>query len=112
MYATTKSQNQPHGRTLPLVPSAARQSTFPRQVVDLTFLTLQFYAQTRLSNLKLALRSALQPKKLRPAFRASNFALGPNHARVSPSAPELQIKLQIVTDSLDVVSRAFTCQPE
>ena len=52
------------------------------------------------------------PKKLRPAFRASNFALGADHAQISLSAPELQIKLQIMTDNHDDVCRASPCQPK
>ena len=43
MYATRKTSNQPDATTLPVALRAPRQSTFPSQVVDLTFLTLLFH---------------------------------------------------------------------
>src|SRR5687768_603530 len=47
MYATTKSSNQPDARTLPCALRAPRQSTFPSQILDLTFLTLRFQPRPR-----------------------------------------------------------------
>src|SRR5687767_820996 len=47
MYAKRKSSNQPDARALPCALRAARQSTFPSQILDLTFLTLRFQPRPR-----------------------------------------------------------------
>src|SRR5687767_8027369 len=78
MYATRQSSNQPDAITLPVALRATRQSTFPSQVVDLTFLTiltLQFHAQARLSNLKLSPQRVSQV----PAFTIFTPKKSPAH---------------------------------